>query len=1387
MKSGSNFLLLRQCCWLVLIMLFVSIGQFAASGQATPATNTANQSARPGARDPLGKPSRYTILSSHELLTIAPNGPREYLATSWAADKNLTLTPSYDSYSYPSEPEQIFASSGRILAPGLDRRDKYDQVIFAKRSGSNVAVNFYGPPALAPTLLIPGLADRVQNSADFLDVAVADLDKLPDASGNNHDEVVVVYAASDAGNQLTINLQVLDYTSDADNPYPAPVAVTSAATRHAVNGNNFAHTKAPGSAQTAMLPVDNVLAVASGDFDGDGQNEIAVLALENAQTAWLTLFRYTNDGAGSRALRQLGEISYSDSAGNFFANAASVDLVAGDFNGDGRDELAAVNVIWVGDHSNASNILQYVFLRTFQSDTQFKLTAASSLRLNDSLSAPFAELGSRVRAQLAAGLFRFEPDKNFGLARRQLALAWNRPLTIGGSLELDLFTINDKLSLEGALSGLLALPLAARQRFALAAGAFRGNDNLDQAVWALAVGTLSETGRYEISMLRVEAGAPALSSQRFAGAGLPDVTTRLPIVPYDERGKALRLGAPMHLTADNIITTDFVIQEPPKHAFYDNRQIIGGQPNPNFGKVVNVSRDDAFHIELIDEQKNTFSSKSTDTSSKNIGVAGGLTAKASLEGGIGGIKAYGSVEVAAKIGYDYEENKKSYNANYSERSLSYGGQTNREDYLAGRLQLFDIWRYRIYGVPGESGDQASNAFYDLVLPGPAISFQGGASSFDWYQPVHENGNVLSYPRPTGNFFTPADLGSYRLPCVDRVDAACVPCDLATDKSCGRYGTRIISEPLIPASRQAWTGNQSFIALKYSDTATAGSERTTDKTLSESVDVKVTVGAKARSLFVSGSVETTVEVEQHGKFSWGTAVTSESSSTHATGITLRTSQGNANQGYPFFPVFYATQDGTIKAAHAVDVLGGSAQQRQFWSAIYGGKPDPALNLPGRFQPHGPDAKQQWVANPYLTRKTIRGFFLRHAELNPITGEYGYLAEAPLLGDRVRLEARLYNYSTGRAAEGLKVRWQMVRLDESTYAEIDPRTNQPLDDAYLQLHPSLRTTLGETWVGTLNPLDWTTASLVWDSQVAPPPGAGTIPAGAAQLYRVYVVLDPDDAINEIYDTELPGQFDPGQNNEGYSDISVMRAPALAAGAIKAVDAQLRGESLAAFETVARNGKASVYKTGQVRAFLNQPLRLRVRVFSDHSDSDLSPLLVYDGDPEQGGRVIAGKFVPSGDAVDGAASFFEWTPGTLGAHTLYARLLTDHDDPNPANNTAQLLVNVVPFDTIAPGIEVTLTPTVLWPADGRMVRVAAHIRVRDDQDPNPVIKLESITASENRRGLIDIGAALFGTDDRQFLLRAQNLTATGPARVYTATYSATDWAGNKTFYSTTISVRR
>jgi len=116
----------------------------------------------------------------------------------------------------------------------------------------------------------------------------------------------------------------------------------------------------------------------------------------------------------------------------------------------------------------------------------------------------------------------------------------------------------------------------------------------------------------------------------------------------------------------------------------------------------------------------------------------------------------------------------------------------------------------------------------------------------------------------------------------------------------------------------------------------------------------------------------------------------------------------------------------------------------------------------------------------------------------------------------------------------------------------------------------------------------------------------------------------------------------------------------------------------------------------------------------------------------------------------------------------------------------------DTIAPTLSVTLTPATIWPPDNKMVTVNATINVRDDYDPNPVIKLISITAN----GLVDQGdvklpggkpvdlSTIF-TDIRQFQLKAEREGSNKAGRIYTVTYSAQDASGNAVLTTATVTV--
>jgi hypothetical protein len=130
----------------------------------------------------------------------------------------------------------------------------------------------------------------------------------------------------------------------------------------------------------------------------------------------------------------------------------------------------------------------------------------------------------------------------------------------------------------------------------------------------------------------------------------------------------------------------------------------------------------------------------------------------------------------------------------------------------------------------------------------------------------------------------------------------------------------------------------------------------------------------------------------------------------------------------------------------------------------------------------------------------------------------------------------------------------------------------------------------------------------------------------------------------------------------------------------------------------------------------------------------------------------------------------------------------DNNTKNSDGTVMYKAeIPFtqvDVTPPTLSFTLTPGTLWPPNNKLVPVTATITVQDDYDPEPEIKLESITANEPLADG-DIQDAQIGANDRDFYLIAKRAGTNQAGRTYTVTYSATDASGNKATASATVTV--
>ncbi|MBS1910459.1 MAG: esterase-like activity of phytase family protein [Bacteroidetes bacterium] len=145
--------------------------------------------------------------------------------------------------------------------------------------------------------------------------------------------------------------------------------------------------------------------------------------------------------------------------------------------------------------------------------------------------------------------------------------------------------------------------------------------------------------------------------------------------------------------------------------------------------------------------------------------------------------------------------------------------------------------------------------------------------------------------------------------------------------------------------------------------------------------------------------------------------------------------------------------------------------------------------------------------------------------------------------------------------------------------------------------------------------------------------------------------------------------------------------------------------------------------------------------------------------------------------------------GTYTIHWRF----DDHN--GNVATQTQTVIVRDTVRPTITVTVSPTSLSPANGRLYTITATVTANDNCSGVSYV-LTSITSSDADRhhnghgdhddhcnAPQDIQNAAYGTPDRTFDLRADR--DDDETRTYTITYTATDAAGNTATATATVTV--
>ncbi|NCC25575.1 MAG: hypothetical protein EOM25_10330 [Deltaproteobacteria bacterium] len=1190
---------------------------------------------RPGKENPIKNPDRLYLFKSDLLLSVSGNIASKTLTKSWnkpkASDLKSWMSDTHEAMSMPlygqspngkNDAGIVFSpvelASGRITSP------TQDDVVCAHYYRDHDAVKPY-------VFFVdnPDVNSKAAGSFDFwsfnsessfnnyysIGLAVGDVDLKADENGEYNDEIVVAFHA---WNQPGYGDFVVVCVLDKDLKYLA----------HSTSDSLLDY---PTGKNSVTRPF---ISVTMGDYDNDQKSEIA-LGFRTADSHGSSQKYSISTFKMESGLTLKDSTIYSiDSSGQLNA----VDMASGDFDGNGIEDIAVC--ISAMQKLDPYDMLPYtVYLLTFSTDSALKLKHRHAWHDSPSI---YNCYGSVRGASITSGLFKYNPSSGYTTSRRQIAMS-----AIFLDVHATFYNNVVIFDVDKDCKPVFAKSVCSSETYftytndttilpGITAGNFKGLDSeilRDQIAFSWSENKKPKFAIYDVaedfSLTQLYKGDFIPGSSQTTDQDLQSV----PIIAADRDGKGYYLGAPVHLTIPAFLRANYIIQEPPKHLDY--------LPNENgTWDVVQVSRERGFYTSFADTRGTSLETTHQDTTDFSIGGSEQISAKQTLKGSLLMAKAGITTKESEKLAYDYNSVTSNLNGNYTSTQTSSLYKTDRDDYVQIQFSVIDIWRFPIYGLKDKDN---KNCFYDVVMPGPVNASMDvwGCDIADYYQPAHENGNILSYPLTSAENF-PVDLGNHTIVDVDGV-------------------SHELDSPMSGYTEQTWSAGSGMTSIEWASSQWKVKERSHTKKLNFNFDFQLGFQSESYVIVEEQKWYTNIDLSLNLDKSWSSTDYSKSLLSDTQDVSLYLpGDGDPDQAYVFRPTVYTTKDGVLKMAHAVDPTG--SQQGVWWHRHYRGRPDPALNLPKKFHwtpdPKSPDYFGTWSLAKYRQdRSRMRGLFLLRNEPKDDQTERLFVASPPVAGDVIYVLTRVYNYSLDTDTGPFGVRF--------AYADY----NATLYDA----EPSL-TKIGEASVANLGPMEQQEVYVKWDTS-----GLGGYEPGGSKDYVVYVTIDPDneveDEIHELWaedQTPVPSfegsekdlasgkTFFRGSNNQGFwpwdnsfkifSDASF---PSGEPGRLTLVGIEV--SPTPASEEYGENVYAGL------------PYRIHLDVHASNTDKSHGHILFEDN-----GRIFSVKRTFGFD--QGENDFYcDWTPTTAGIHDLKAVV---YDTANQHNASIIIPVEVREF---------------------------------------------------------------------------------------------------------------
>lgn len=841
---------------------------------------------------------------------------------------------------------------------------------------------------------------------------------------------------------------------------------------------------------------------AAGDFDNDGAaSEVACIYSGSGNNYTFRIYKVARNADGSFGARLLFEniCGARDSQG---ANIDGCDVAAGDFNGDGKTEVAAL----FNDLKGSDG---HVTVQIFHRSGDSFATRWNTVRDNDHRTG-----GTHFSIyNKYYGLLADAGDLD-GDGRDEIVYAaplYGNIVHREGNVFLSVWKTDEDFNpteKHMERTGKITYNRYALRDFSLAAAPLSGhlNSNGMSCADVLLVRATNEyiEESYDYGTIRTQLGDDVwlykskLSGTTFNGF-LGSVTLAggsegyaSGIMTANFARESMLLGEPTHMAVRKRKSYAAALQTPPYHVDYITApwSESGTPALTNFSYV---------------GSKVTYSKSDTESATSDISFEARQFAEKGFEvgGGYGmsvkklaGFSVGGSGSLGWKSGYSKSLSIANNSAVSTAATIS--SATDTSDSLMFYEADFHIWRYPVLApaptglfgaaIDGSiSGTEDGTQYFSYTMSDEPTRVQGDAgqsSQFDDYNPIHEEGNLFSYPTTIettpGYADKQADLSI-------ATNSTLGGGDYTEELIFSRQVTNIAS--LKTTSKSKWNGSLSF-------------NLGVPKILEGSLGFSGLIGKE-----IGDSASFTKSYQSSEKF-------------QVDFISPVLGFNSDNVAYLMKMRGYADAAGVMNMAFAVDLASANAW---LWRAqngsVYSQKPDPSLVLPSRYGRYkdssNGDEIIRWTANiDEISATQLRG--IRFYDRNNLEWTTSSLEQ----GGSYTIAMPVYNASFVDAGN---VTVEMGYVDGSG-AKIPVGLEVAALGGWKQDTEDNKAVISFDW---------------------------TVPADMAEgNYDLYFQIDPENAIDEIHEdwntTSGDVNYDPGGNNKGRYPFAVTAAVSSSASA-------------------------------------------------------------------------------------------------------------------------------------------------------------------------------------------------------------------------------------------------